>query len=248
MEEVKCVILSHKRENNVQTFATVAKCALCVPESQAESYRTNYPKVEYFVHPDSIVGLSAKIKWVYKEIPNVCMIADDITSVKRMYLGSTKDIVNLDPEEAYEVIQITADLAKQIGAKFFGFSKEVNPTAYDVFEPLALSGFVGGGCFGILEGFKMILPDECVASSDFYLSGINAFYHRTTLIDKRFAFISKEGTFISKGGMAEHRNMETEKKDYELLVKAFGQAITLKVKNPLRRLQHQWEKTLFIPF
>ncbi len=63
MEEiVKLIIMSHKRSDNVVTVETIDNCCLCVEESQVEAYKKNYPDVEYLIHPDSVVGLSEKIR------------------------------------------------------------------------------------------------------------------------------------------------------------------------------------------
>ena len=88
MEEiVKCVILSHKRANNVKTIHAVDNCVICVPESQLDDYREHNPASEYLVHPDEVKGLSAKIRWVYDQIPNVCMLDDDIDYFVRNYMN-----------------------------------------------------------------------------------------------------------------------------------------------------------------
>lgn len=152
---------------------------------------------------------------------------------------------NVDPQTAYKIIQSTAFTAKELGAKMFGFSKEPNPVAYSGHEPFGVTGFVIGGAMGFFEGFQMKdLPDECVAATDMFISCLNAYYNRFAWYDKRYFLASPEGTFVSTGGMSDFRTVHTEEDDFKLLKAYFGSAIQLKKLNPLRKLQHGWERTL----
>lgn len=249
-ELVKLVILSHKRPRNVVTYKTIANCSICVPEDQYEEYKQSYPKAEFIVHPTSVVGLSAKMKWLHKEIPNVVMLDDDLNAMVRNYIDSNSSEGNkILPEEAYELIQANAYLAKQLGAKFFGFSNSAAPVNYNPMQPIKLSGFVIGGSFGFLEGFKLEnLPDECISAQDYFCSALSAYYHRLTVIDTRFAFTSKEGTFTSSGGMSDLRTKETEKNDYLLLKKYFGDCIVKKTASAIREVAHSYERSFVQPW
>lgn len=248
-EIVKLIILSHKRWDNVETLKSFANCALCVTESQAHLYKDHNPGVELIVHPDSVVGLSPKIRWVYERYPNVMMLDDDLNAMVRNYVDKSFDLPRrVDMDTAYDLVQSMAFTAGELGAKMFGLINTARPLDYTSQDPFKLSGFVQGGYLGFLEGFEMVLPDECVSACDYFLSAINAHYHRLTLIDRRFAVTSKEGTFTSKGGTADYRTMQTEKEDYLMLRRYFGDAITRKKSSRLRTLSHSFERGLKIPF
>jgi hypothetical protein len=247
-EVVKCVILSHKRATSLVTHKTISNCVVCVPESQESEYLEHNRDCEIVTHPDSVVGLSAKIKWVYEKYRNVCMLDDDLDAILRTYIdGSFGMKSKLTPDEAYEMIQVSAIMAKDIGAYLFGYATSGKPVAYDSTQPFKLSGFVIGGCVGFLDGFKMVLPKECVGATDYFISAINAFHHRKCFIDTRFYASSKAGTFVSNGGSNDYRNMETEKSDYLLLRKYFGDAIQRKTGTAIRKsLQSNFEKSLIV--
>lgn len=248
-ELVKLVIMSHKRADRVDTLKTVSNCAICVPESQADDYKSYNPGVEIIIHPDTVVGLSAKVRWVYAKYKNVVMLDDDLNAMVRTYVDKNFDLkTRVDPDTAYEIIQHNAYMAKQVGAVFYGYSNSPRPVDFNPMQPFKLSGFVQGGSFGFLEGFNMVLPDECVAATDYFLSAINAYFHRKAFIDLRYAFTSKEGTFKSTGGMSDFRTKDTERNDYMLLKKYFGEAIQKKTRSGLKPIQNQWERTLKIPF
>ncbi len=249
-ELVKVVILSHKRWNKVDTLKTVSNASLCVAESQAELYRQNYPDVEIIVHPDSVKGLSAKIRWTYQKFKNVVMLDDDLSGMVRNYVDSSFGIpFKVEPDTVYDILQHNAAMAKELGVKFYGFGSCPRPLDYNSMAPFKLTGFVMGGSFGFLDGFNMVLPDECVAACDSFLSAVSLFYHRYHLIDTRYSFKSKEATFKSVGGMSDFRTLETEKEDFILLRKYFGDAIELRKKPVSRKsLQHPYERKLIPPW
>lgn len=249
MEElVKVMILSHKRAGKVETLKTVKNCSICVPESQAAEYREYNPGVEIIAHPDNVVGISPKIRWVYDKFRNVIMMDDDLSMMCRAYADKEFPLKQrVDAETAYEIIQASAYMCKEIGAHFFGFSNMPRPIGMATFAPFKFTGFVQGGSMGFLDGFKMVLPDNCGAP-DYFLSGINAYYHRKAWIDLRYYFASKEGTFRSTGGMAEFRSNESERNDYIMLKKYFGPAIERKGKTGVKSMQSRYERSLIIDF
>jgi hypothetical protein len=249
-EIVKLIILSHKRANKVDTLETISNCSLCIPESQVADYEKYNQGVEMIVHPDTIKGLSAKMRWVHERYPNCVMLDDDLNRMSRTFVDKEFDEkVKVDRDTAYDVIQSTAFTAREAGCKMFGFSNSARPVDYTPMKPYKLTGFAIGGSMGFFEGFKMLLPDECVSACDFFVSGLCAHFHRRCFINTRYAFTSKEGTFVSTGGMSEHRTMETEKRDYYLLKEYFGSVIKRKKSTSMRKtLANEYERILSIPF
>lgn len=250
-EVVKCVILSHKRANKVDTLHTISNCSVCVPESQADDYSHHYPDADIIAHPDSVRGLSPKIRWVHEKFKNVIMFDDDLNAMRRTYVDTAFDegFVVKDPDLAYDIVQSTAFTAKEAGCVFFGFSNSARPLDYSPMKPYKLSGYGVGGSHGFFEGYKMVIPDDCIAGQDYFLSASNAHFHRKAYINTRYAFTSKEGTFESTGGMSDWRTTETEKRDYYLLKTYFGDAIRRKKTSNMRKsLQNEYERILSIPF
>lgn len=245
MEIVKCIILSHKRADNVQTDKIVSNCSICVPKSQADEYR-KYNDVEIIEHPDTVLGYAEKVRWIYEKYKNVFMLDDDLTHIQNLCNESYK----LTADDVYDLIQNQAEMCKEYGMCFFGFGKENNPISYTGLNPFSFTALVIGGQMGFLDGYPMdAMPKDVIGSTDTVLTGINAHYNRISLVDNRFCFVSKSGTFKSTGGMADVRNIETEKEDLFQLKKMFGDAIKVKTKSGLRmKLQHEYERTLTIPF
>lgn len=249
-EIVKCMIISHKRAENVKSLKSFANVCVCVEESQKAEYEKHNPGVEIVTHPDTVIGLAMKYQWMYENYKNIAIIADDIDSLRRNYLAESKgkkDII--DKDTAYDIIQATATTCLNLGVHLGALSKESNPLTYSGHNPFKMTGLASGGVLILLEGWKHFkLSPRCVSGLDYYMSGLNAYYNRRLFIDNRFGVVCKQGTFISKGGMAEHRSIETERKDMDFLKELFGDAIVPKTNHNLRKKLHQYEKTLKVPF
>jgi hypothetical protein len=251
--EIKVIIPTYKRAGSVTTLEHVDPAALCVTESEYDAYRRHYPDADIVVHPDSIVGLALKRQWIYDKFGNVFMLDDDIKAVYRLYMRQTGP--KLRPEETYNIIQWCGNMAKLSGCFLFGFNKNPSPIIYSPFTPIEMTGVITGCAFGMLEGSRLRFTAESTAVEDFYISGLNAHYHRKAFIDKRFNFVQDQ-TFTKRGGQSMHRSLETERKDTLFLRKCFGETVEIK-KSVLHagekrgvsaRSKNPYGRTMTIPF
>lgn len=179
------------------------------------------------------------------------MLDDDLDRCRRTYVDKSfeEGFIVKDKDQVYDIFQSTALTAKELGCVYFGFSNSARPLDFSPMKPYYLTGHGVGGSHGFFEGYKMVLPDDCVSGVDYFLSASNAYFHRRCLINRRYAFTSKESTFMSSGGMADFRTAETERKDYYLLKSYFGAAIQKKKSTNMRNsMQSEYEKVLRIPF
>ena len=241
---VKIVIPSHKRANRVLTKFAVSNAILCVAESQKDEYAEHSPNVEIVTHPDSVIGISNKRNWIIKYFESVMMVDDDIDKLVRVYTEQGENATIL-PDVAHDIIQMTAHAAREAGAYVFGFSNSPNPVGYNSLNPITLTGFVNGCACGVLSGSKLWYNPDIRCNDDYWLSLLNAHYHRLVYRDTRFYFAQKN-TFVNRGGNAEFRNLEAEKKDFEFLKRVFGNVIELRT-NP-RNAKHEFQKTMKLPF
>jgi len=251
--DIKVVIPTYKRAGRVSTLDVVSPCILCVAESEYDVYTEFYPDVEIVTHPDTIIGLASKRQWIYEYFKNVFMLDDDVTTFTRRYTGNRrKRFVGVSPEQAFAQIQWCGNTARLVGAYLFGFAKEPNPLLYKPFSPIKLSGFATGCAFGLLEGSQLEFSPKTVAVEDFYISGMNAYFHRKAFFDSRFNFVQKD-TFKNVGGQAHYRTIETEAKDTLLLRELFGECLERKASfhgggSMLSTNKNQYGRTLKIPF
>lgn len=251
MEEVvKIIIPSHKRPDRILTKKAVDNCILCVEESQVAEYNEHNPELEIITHPDSIIGLTLKKRWMMEYFGgDIFMIDDDIKSMNRLYVEKGEK-PKITSDLAYEIVQTTAVTARNLGAYLFGFNKNQRPVDYVSHTPFRLTGFAVGGWAGILKGSKLYYPDneEGLLCQDFFVSGLNAFHHRHCFLDNRFGFTTVDN-FKNPGGCAEYRTVELEKRTTLWLREQFGEAI--QIKKPTgghKNLSSPYERRLHIPF
>ncbi len=245
--ELKIIIVSHKRPDRVITTRAVAGCAICVPESQAADYTRHNPGVEIIAHPDSVVGLPAKRQWILENFSDVFMLDDDLKEMRAVHRPAGEK-QKVDPETARQIILATAQAARNAGAYLFGFNQSVIPAAYNGLQPISLTGYMIEGWIGVLSGSKLFYPRDMRLCGDFWISCLNAYYHRICYKDLRFSFVPTN-TFCNQGGQSEFRNIDAEKQAYEFLVEHFGgDVVQLKKDTGLAKRKHQYQKTLKLPF
>ncbi len=243
--EVKVVIPSHKRWDRVATIMAVDKAILCVEESQADAYRACNKNIEVVAHPDNVIGLARKRDWILRHFGDVFMLDDDIDSLKRVYTETGEEII-VDPDQAYEVIQQTAAACSDAGFYLFGHSTAPAPLHYKSTDPIQLSGYFTGCAHGVLKGSKLWYNPDIICNEDYWISCLNAYYHRGGFKDTRF-YWSQRDTFVNRGGLAEFRNNDAEEMDFRLLQKVFGANIVSLRKNK-KSLKHPFQKSLKLPF
>jgi len=231
--EVQILILSHKRAGRVTTHRHVSNAQICIPESQAASYRQHHLDETLVMHPDSVVGLPAKRQWVYEKFGDVMMLDDDSMGLLRIYRKANslrKALCSAD--HCYEIIQRTAATARDMGVYLFGFGSHANPVTYNPFKPFRMGGYSPGGAMGMLAGSKLWFPtDTTLPLDDYWICLLNAYYHRFAFYDSRFAFGFRE-TYTGQGGMSEFRQDDAEQQATDYLKKWFGDAVVKKRGRP----------------
>jgi hypothetical protein len=246
---VTIVCPTHGRAGNVKTFRVFGDdLLLSVSESQAPLYREAYPDAELDVHPDSVVGLSAKRQFRYDRFGDVFMVDDDVASLMDMARPAGGSARVDDPQRARDVVQRAFDQAEDMGAFLFGFNQNADPAMYRPQLPFRLTGFIGGHAMGVRKGSKLWFPKTGMhGSEDMWVSALNAHAHRFCLIDQRYCFVQL-GTFSSKGGQAAMRTMKSLEVNLEALRESFGDAITRKKGTMRAGLSHEFQITLNVPW
>ena len=237
------------RAERVSTPKVILNPIICVPESEGAKYK-EFNDCEIVTHPDTVKGLNPKRNWICDTFNDVFMIDDDCARMVRLYDPKDPFIIPID---AGVILNQTYELAKQIGVHLFGFNNVPNPIMFDVFEPIKLTGYLLGGAFGVIgwKESKLWFDTTLVGQDDYWICGLNAYYHRKLVKDGRFAFVFND-TFQNQGGQSNFRTNETEMKDTIYLRKFFGSAINIKKANkkgPTKNVpKTEYARTLTIPF
>jgi hypothetical protein len=247
MSEPFIVSPSHGRAGSVKVTRLLPDIPLCVPASQAAAYRESNPENELIVHPDEVVGLSAKRQWLFERYGDLFMLDDDVQYMMELMRagGGSKRIT--DPQTVRDLITRLFDQAEQMGAYLVGFANFANPATVWPQEPFQLTGFVPGRAIGVRAGGKLFFPDQVLITDDLFVSALNAHYHRFCLRDNRYVFMAP-GTWKNPGGMNVHRSWETMLRNNQLMIDLFGEAIVLKTGSTAAKIKHEAQLALRMPW
>lgn len=245
------VILTHGRSSRVLTLNWLPGAALCVSKSQEPLYREHYPDQEYIVHPDDVVGLLPKRNWLYEKIGDSFQLADDVKVMMSVFTGAGEKPITPTGDYAESLIDRLADEARELGVYLFGFSSTASPISYNVHAPYRLTGLVYGQAFGWLAGSKLFYSNKIKVAGDYWLSCLNAYHHRTVLIDGRWALVTTD-MFAGRGPISSIRTTAAEGADNDTLQRTFGEEIVRikrQGKGPAAvNLKMSTQRTLRIPF
>lgn len=246
MTSVPIVVPTHGRAGQVHALNAVDPVILCCAESQADEYHAAYPDQELVTHPDDIIGISPKRQWILEQFGDVFMLDDDCTELRRLHDPEAPD-TRFEADEAWEIIQVTADVARQCGAYLWGLANNAIGRNYSAFHPFRTTGYVNAAFMGLFRDpmRRLHFPDDpyCVAE-DYYISALNAYYYRFTWADDRFGFHQID-TFHNPGGLANFRTMEHEERWMAELKRLFGEDAIVEKH---MATSHGSEKILKIPW
>lgn len=207
----------------VHTRKLVPDAPIVLAESQVAAYVAADPDMPYVVHPDSVVGISAKRQWCLDYFQDVFMLDDDVTYVRDMTLSpetpSRYGIMTSD--RLISVIQRCHDTAAQLGIYVYGFMDMAKPYAYDDANPFQFTSFMHGNGLGIRAGSDLWFHPGIVTFDDLWLSALNISKHRIMLQDRRYALGLKD-TGHAVGGNASRRTTQSYINDRVILEEAFG--------------------------
>lgn len=243
---IKIVCPSKGRSNNVTTVRFIPSLTLIVPDYEVDLYEKSYPSIEVIGTPKHVKGITATRQWILDNYEEVFMIDDDVVSIRKNYAFNEESSIE-DQEIILEVINSTADIARQVGAKVFSFSKIRNPLEYNSFEPIVHTGYMNASFCGFLKGHNLAYDLNMSEGEDHYMSCLTIYKHRYCLIDNRFSFIT-DGNFTAKGGCNDYRTRDSMIKNTLYLREKFGEVILYKSPTQLKKNVNIGERSLKFPY
>lgn len=229
--ELKIVIPSYKRWNNLVGYDYFKNAVYVVPKSQYELYIKNRDKDRFIQIPDECDGnIVRKRNWILQNIPRPLIMIDD--DVKRLTMceggeyfkktGRAKQQIELTPEEAESVFINTANLAYEWDCPLFGFNLNTDGRNYQQYKPFSLTQPILGLCCGHLE--HKLLYDETMDLKEDYDISIQALnkYRKILRINKYSVDAEHKD---NKGGCVSYRTLEKEEKACKAIEKKWGTRI-----------------------
>lgn len=209
-------------------------------------YREHNPDVEIVPHPAEVWPYSKKLQWALETYGSILSLDDDVFQVSHNEHGGKDPQCLLGKQDALGWLTRSMTEARAMGAYLVGWG-DGDIRNYDPQQPYRFTGWVAASSMGILSGSKLAFNPELWVTADYWLSLLNAYHHRFCYMDWRICPGAKE-TFVSEGGASTTRTMDTERKEYEILVKYFGEAIGKKEATGRAKVRHEWQRTMRLPF
>lgn len=248
MPKIKIVCPSKGRSKNVMTLRLIPSLVLVVPESEVSAYKETYPNVEVYGTPSHVRGITPTRQWILDTFGEVFMIDDDVSTLRRNFAFGKDDPNTIDdPDMVLDIINSTANISRQIGAKVFSFSKIRNPLEYNSFQPIIHTGYMNASFCGFLDGHGLEYDLNLSEGEDHYISCLNMYKNRYCLIDNRYSFIT-DGNFKAIGGCNDYRTRDSMIKNTLYLREKFGEAIVYKAPTKLKQNVNLGERSLKFPY
>lgn len=219
---IKFVIISRGRSDTICTHLLLPDfIEILVPTSEKELYqeKCNNPIITI---PDEIHGLGQVRNWCLKnfEEETVIMIDDDVNVVYDI-TGEKSERIE-DKDKLYQIIVNAAIMAKDAGAKCFGFS-QTDIRKYNGTEPFKINGWVGC-CIGVIGKDLSFVDNKLKVDIDFCLK--NMYYNRYLWIDCRYYFSQIRNN--NKGGNSKYRSEAEFENATRMLKRKWGKYISIR--------------------
>lgn len=189
-------IASYNRFNCVRTFDYLGMGNIVVPESQADDYRKHYGKA-VMVIPDSKDGSVSKkrnaiLELIKEQQPDGYgwILDDDIKHIKRK-----KEDVNLEPDDAIQLMEKLEIMAKDMGAYYGGFEYNADMMKFKDMAPFSVNKIIYHmTLINVNDGLQYDERLRIGEDVDFYLQKLNL--HRRLIKDNQYCV----ETFGEDGG------------------------------------------------
>jgi hypothetical protein len=215
---MKIVIPSKGRAQTIREKALrlFPDAIVCVGDNEVDAYKKISSNL--LVHPASVVGIGPLRQWVLDHIDDPCvvMVDDDVTHVYSQ-VGFHKWRIE-DADTARAIVERLAIVAKDAGARVFGFQQAARPLAYANFKPFSVNTWVGG-IVGII-GRELRYDNSLLLRADIDFCLQSLMRDRFVLVDGRYSFIHVR--FAGKGGNAGNRSAERHAREIAYLKKKWG--------------------------
>lgn len=222
---------------------------LVVREDELEKYKEHNPEIETIGTPPHINNIAKTRQWILEKYvdENIFMVDDDVTAVVRTYVEKGEESKIDDPVTILEIIRENAYIAKQIGAFTWGYQSIRNPNEYNSHKPLKHTGYLNNSHIGFLKGHGLVYDLGYGEAEDYYISCLNYYKHRFSLIDRRFTFMTKDN-FLASGGVNDIRTIDMMVENTIKLREVFGECIVVKKPTANKKKVHMGERSIVFPY
>lgn len=242
-------IPSYKRPN-VETLAYLPFCRVWVDECEGETYKmacAGSQAAEIIICPPGVQGNLCRvrnhiIKCEFERGMDVVAIVDD--DMEGMYYFETDEIGfaytrhKVESENFMAFLEKHSQMAKDIGAKFWGVNVNSDGQCYRQYAPISTTSYIGGPFQVFLEGNQCLYDEALPLKEDYDMTLQQLNRERIALRFNKFFYNVRQSS--QAGGCAAYRNYEREKQQLEALQRKWGKKI---VKFDMSDKSHKSTKT-----
>lgn len=222
---MKVIIPSSGRAEQLVTASLkfFPNAIVCVGDDEEDTYRQAGVQ-NLLPHPASVRGIAPLRQWILDTIPDevVVMADDDITRCAAL-VGFNKRWVT-DPLQIAQILEVTAQCAKDAGAAVFGFNQAPDVRKFMPQKPFALSAWVGSVIGFVGRSVRFDTSLLLRADVDFCLQSLAR--QRIVWQDMRFSFV--HGCFKGTGGNAGQRSAARHARELAYLQRKWGPYLSVK--------------------
>lgn len=227
MDKLVFCIPSYKRPYAVQTLCLIPDAKVYVAKKEAGEYRKNNPNAQIIEIPDNIQGNIARVRNYILDNNNgkaIIMLDDDIKAFCRIKIKGNKKVwVDIKKGDIRHLFEEFAKLAEQWGVDYFGLNCKPDAMSCRLFSPFSTNNFIGGPVQGFLPTNKCRYDERIPLKEDYDMAIQQCNKKRGCLRFNLYSFRAKQSE--QKGGCANMRNMQEEKREFEILRQKWGSNI-----------------------
>jgi len=244
---IPVVCCSKGRWSKVLTKELIKDLIIVCPASEKELYEQHNPECNIIPQPKHVKGLVPARQFILDTFPEVFMIDDDADSMLRNYEDDNSRYRETNPDAIRDIIEMDANIARNVGAKMFGYPSIRKPNEYRAVKPFKFTGYINNSYMGFLKGHDLAYDLDMNEGEDHYISCLNVYRNRYMFIDTRFTF-KTVGNFTATGGVNGERTLEDMKENTFYLRKKFGEVISIKTPSANKTKVNKYERSISFPY
>jgi hypothetical protein len=225
-EKISVCVPSYKRPKDVITKKLYPFIKLFVDESEYDEYKKYNPEQEIVKLPSGVQGNIARVRnyildYEFKNKTDAVVMMDDDNKGLFKWRNAKPQLV--DKDEFFIFIKKYSILAYDWGAVMWGVNINKDKQIYKEFNPFSTVSYVGAPfmCFIKDDGTRFDERIPLKEDYDICVQLLNK--HRIVLRVNSYYYNTKQSE--NKGGCAVMRNIDEEKRQFEILQKKWGSKI-----------------------
>lgn len=222
---------SYKRPNRVKTLDYIPFCKIWVDEGEAEAYRKGNPNAEIVSCPKGVQGNLCRVRnYILDQefergMDVVLIIDDDLKGIERFEMedGFAFGRHKLETDEILPFLEKYSQMAKDLGAKFWGMNCNADAMAYRQYTPFSTVSYIGGPFQCFLKGNACRYDEDLPLKEDYDMTLQQINRERVVLRLNMYHYLCEQSTI--PGGCAAIRNREKEEQQFNALQEKWGSSI-----------------------